>query len=376
MKMFISLLLLSLTLSFSMPTDGLVAYYPFSGNTIDSTGNSHDGTNHGAVLTEDRNGRANNAYYFNGSSYIEVPHASDLAPETFSIGAWVKLDGLPAGVLGTIVGKQTRSSARGGYCLYVPSYDPSVNGLATLTIDAGSNCGSSHCWWRSAWSQEPVPYQEWVHIIGTYDSECLKIYVNGNLEEKNCPEVSEIIHNTDPMGIGFEWVAGQNRYFTGSIDEVVIYNRALSLEEINQLIVPEPVIVEAGLTMTPQSLNITSQGNDVKATIEISPEYSITDISTIAISKINGEEINPISALEIVDEGDFDADGLPEVIVSFNRADVANSLSAGTAIITITGQLEENTYFIASDDIKVIDNTKDDDACKPVWKYLKKGTCK
>ncbi len=52
---------------------GLLAYYPFSGNANDSSGNGKHGTVNGASLTSDRCGKANSAYSFNGTSaYIEM----------------------------------------------------------------------------------------------------------------------------------------------------------------------------------------------------------------------------------------------------------------------------------------------------------------
>ena len=57
----------------ALPTDGLIAYYPFNGNANDESGNSNNGTVNGATLTSDRNGNANSAYSFDGiNDYIEI----------------------------------------------------------------------------------------------------------------------------------------------------------------------------------------------------------------------------------------------------------------------------------------------------------------
>ena len=50
-----------------VPTDSLVAWWPFSGNAIDSSGNSNNGTVNGATLTTDRFGNSNSAYYFSSA---------------------------------------------------------------------------------------------------------------------------------------------------------------------------------------------------------------------------------------------------------------------------------------------------------------------
>jgi hypothetical protein len=72
---------------------GLVAYYPFNGNARDESGNGNNGNVSGAVLTEDKLGKPNSAYYFNGNSYITVPDNNSIDFNTsFSAFAWVNLD--------------------------------------------------------------------------------------------------------------------------------------------------------------------------------------------------------------------------------------------------------------------------------------------
>ena len=55
-----------------VPTDGLVAYYPFNGNANDESGNGHHGTVIGATLTSDRDGNENSSYSFDGDDIIEL----------------------------------------------------------------------------------------------------------------------------------------------------------------------------------------------------------------------------------------------------------------------------------------------------------------
>jgi hypothetical protein len=55
-----------------VPTNGLVGWWPFTGNAIDSSGNGNNGTVNGETLTTDRFGNANKAYSFDGNDFIEV----------------------------------------------------------------------------------------------------------------------------------------------------------------------------------------------------------------------------------------------------------------------------------------------------------------
>ena len=72
--------------------DGLVAYYPFNGDVKDYSGNGNDGELHGAVLTNDRFGNPNSAYYFDGNSIILAKKVlqgfNNHTP--FSISVWIK----------------------------------------------------------------------------------------------------------------------------------------------------------------------------------------------------------------------------------------------------------------------------------------------
>ena len=68
-----------------IPTSGLAAYYPFTGNANDLSGNGHNGTVTGATLTTDRFGNPNSAYSFNGtSSYIYAGNISSLTTTSTS----------------------------------------------------------------------------------------------------------------------------------------------------------------------------------------------------------------------------------------------------------------------------------------------------
>jgi len=86
--LFIVLAALTLNVFAQIPTNGLIAYYAFSGNANDQSGNSNNGTVTNATLTSDRFGNANSAYSFNGSSVITVNNSATLKSisSNYSIG--------------------------------------------------------------------------------------------------------------------------------------------------------------------------------------------------------------------------------------------------------------------------------------------------
>ena len=81
---------------------GLVAWYPFNGNTLDESGNGHNGINHGATLTMDRDSNSNSAYYFDGwmyhptwdsvNDYIDINNDTQLqlSNTDYTISTWIK----------------------------------------------------------------------------------------------------------------------------------------------------------------------------------------------------------------------------------------------------------------------------------------------
>lgn len=98
--LFIILIVTSLHVSAQVNlSSGLVAYYPFSGNANDFSGNKNNPIFNNATLTTDRFGNANSAYHFNGSNYIDIPNSASLRMGTkASISFWVKISGFNTGV--------------------------------------------------------------------------------------------------------------------------------------------------------------------------------------------------------------------------------------------------------------------------------------
>ncbi len=82
----------------NIPTEGLIAYYPFNGNANDESGNGNDGTVYGATLTTDRFGNKNAAYVFDGiDDYIWLGNKAEFKPEKITIAAWFKTNSIKSG---------------------------------------------------------------------------------------------------------------------------------------------------------------------------------------------------------------------------------------------------------------------------------------
>jgi hypothetical protein len=206
---------------------GLVAYYPFNGNANDASGNGNNGTVVGAAF--ETYGAGNTmALHFNGntSSYVVVPRSASLEPvDAISISMWVK--GVPGQACGYGWGTILRKAddCQPGYFI------KGCNGGTSFML-----CGANPCW-GEYWTAGFLPFTgtNWQYIVGTYSRTdgSMKSYEDGVLVNQT-PLASQLLH-TGNLYIGGADVCGDDGGFNGLINEVQIYNRALSASEVQQL---------------------------------------------------------------------------------------------------------------------------------------------
>ncbi len=194
---------------------GLVAAYAFnegSGTTVaDASGNGNNGTINGATWTT---GKFGQALLFNGSSaLVTVNDAASLdLTNGMTLEAWV----YPTAVSGwqDVIYKETNDI----YYLMgssMPANKPAVGGTFATTAAFGTT---------------GLPLNTWSHLAGTYDGAMMRLYVNG-VPVGSQAQTGAIHTSTGPLTIG-GGIYYANQYWAGRIDEVRIYNRALSQAEI------------------------------------------------------------------------------------------------------------------------------------------------
>jgi gliding motility-associated-like protein len=206
--------------------DGLVAYYPFNCNANDESGYGNNGVVDGATLTTDRCGNPNSAYYFDGiNDRITVPNNpqvefGDNVDFTFTL--W--LETIFSGNEEMVIDKQFTGYGN-GYLLAVNNVDPGYctnPGHAMLYIGGNDAC-----------SDAKVNNGSWTFLTGVYNhaDQMINIYVNGVLQSDYAVGAGNIATVQDLL-IGY---APNGYYFQGSIDDICMYDRALSQEEIQCL---------------------------------------------------------------------------------------------------------------------------------------------
>ena len=198
----------------------LVAHYAFSGNSLDATSyNNHASP---AAMDRDRFGKANKAAAFNGTSTeVTAANSPQLNSPQATVSFWAKPNSYPGtgeSFLLSFGGWQTR------WKISMPSHGKPVwttnhtNGISDMDSGDGNE----------------LPLGEWTHVVMVHDGAKNLIYMDGALvAEKDV--LGDLDDNTThPLGIGYNPIDGGN-WFDGSLDEVQLYNTALSAAEVAAL---------------------------------------------------------------------------------------------------------------------------------------------
>jgi hypothetical protein len=213
------------TTSSSLVTLGLLAYYPFNGNALDASGNNNDGVVAGATLTNDRFGFSNTAYHFAGGSCIIIPELfSDTIP-AFTFAAWVMKD-------------TTDNNA------HEIIFQGINQGQASMGISSG-NAGFSVCLgnnptnWNAANIQDTLKAKTYYFLVGRYTKgQKVEFLLNGSLVASLAIPDLPLYTNLNNKNVYSEigTVSNQsNYYWVGVLDDIRIYNRALSDNEVLSL---------------------------------------------------------------------------------------------------------------------------------------------
>ncbi|MDO9390832.1 MAG: LamG domain-containing protein [bacterium] len=204
------------------PLSGLVASYPFTGNANDASGNGHNGVVVGATLTSDRFGNTNSAYLFNGTSNIITlcpANQLSLYDQDFTVSAWFNGSSFvnrDATILGNDYGTVNSQLA------FMIRYNkPLMDFVYNWTYGKSS-----------------IQTNTWYHIVFRYKKSSGEqgIFINGLQDTLSLGHSAFV--GTDTVRIG-RWNRGSSSvgptYFMGTLDDIQIYNRALTDIEIQTL---------------------------------------------------------------------------------------------------------------------------------------------
>jgi hypothetical protein len=205
--------------SYNGLSQGLVAYYPFSGNANDSSGNGNSGIPISPVLSTDRLGASNAAYTFNGTSdRIDLANSAALNMNNgvpFSMSAWIKTDFNDGQRV--ILGKAAGASGN----------------TPALFVDSEGKLRFDNYYINEVHSSTTVRTGTWTHVAVTYDGSTYRLYVNGLADGEKAFTGSNESGNSWTFSIGGSLnTIFPSGMFKGSIDEVQFWSRTLSPTEV------------------------------------------------------------------------------------------------------------------------------------------------
>ncbi|PLX02227.1 MAG: hypothetical protein C0595_11585 [Marinilabiliales bacterium] len=234
--------------------DSLQLYYLFNGDASDISGNGHDGTVYGAQLTENRFGQPDGAYEFDGyNDYINSFSTFDY--EERSISLWVnphEIEGYSPN--NHVVVSQDDYRLNYG-CMRVDFENYKLKlwagGASNLYIDDASKM-----------------LDKWSHIVMVRNAEIVKYYINAALvKTANANNVASTFEPDSNFIIG----AGRSTYkqhFKGKIDDIRIYNRVLTEDEITRLFIYD---IQVGL----EELKLVQTYNQIKIKTNLNSVYNL-----------------------------------------------------------------------------------------------------
>lgn len=204
---------------------GLVSWWQAEGDATDALG-LNNATDHGAVFVAGRVGRAFGFGPHDLTPYVEAPGSLSLQPAAVTVMAWVRNQGSP-GQDQYVLTEGARGCFAGAYALYT---GPSGN-LSFYVSDGGTFVESPDAS-PSVWDGN------WHLAAGTYDGAAVRLYVDGVQVGQGTP-TSLIISYAGLDHMNFDIGAYRSTAcelgFTGAIDEVRVFNRALAASEISSI---------------------------------------------------------------------------------------------------------------------------------------------
>jgi hypothetical protein len=219
-RIYLSCFFMLLLFSFIVNAQTPVAYYPFNGNANDAIGTNNGTANGGASLTTDRFGNANSAYNFDGvDDFISTANIATNQTDNWTMTAWVK----PSSILqnnGTIVLNGFDNGVTGnGYGMVMGDATHTANGnlfkgllAGVVFVTSGFTFSTNNIWYHTAIVRE---------------AGITKLYFNGVLSGTTSANIPNLPSGSLRIGS-----CTGIRFWSGAIDEVKIYNTALTALQV------------------------------------------------------------------------------------------------------------------------------------------------
>ena len=216
-------------------TEGLVGYYPFNGNANDASGNGNNGTVSGATLTANKDGDVNSAYSFDGDQdIITIPNNDQINTSQITISAMIRPTRYTAleqdqGDNQQVIVSNAPQDGWGSGFEFKTFGETDNNGNQYLSLGVTGTVNGN---FSSQTDNIGMSLNQWSHVVYTHDDNNIKFYLNGQLVlSEDSPGTN--FYNQNPISIGSR--PSIRHVFSGGIDDVGIWNKILTAEEIEYL---------------------------------------------------------------------------------------------------------------------------------------------
>ena len=307
---------------------GLVGWWTGDGNANDIAG-TNNGTLQGGA-TASAAGMVGSAFSFDGTNgYVQVPDAPALDPTNLTVEAWVRFDSLDSSVSGAPAGEQfivfkqnSRTGSFEGYYLGKTR----ISGQDRFTFQVSSASGTT----VELDSATVVTAGVWYHVAGVRGTNYVQLYVNGQVESTNSVSFAQD-YGTLPLYFG---TSGQPTYWDGklkgALDEVSLYNRALSSSEVAAI-----YAAGAGGKCKGPSITVQPQSQTVAAGTNVVFTVTATGVGTLSYQwQFNGVGISGATGTTLALSSVQPANAGSYAVVVTNSL---GSVTSAVAVLTVAG---------------------------------------
>ena len=227
-----------------LPADGLVGWWPFNGNANDESGNGNNGLISGPSLTTDRFSAESSCYNFdfNGMAWnselhqvIDIPYSPQFNSSALSVSVWFNARNYYfPGIPGTDKQSAIITRYQGGYS------NPNGQSWGIFLREGMLYCfistPSNQIYQDGILLTPSAQLNQWQHVIMTFDNQYFSVYLNGSLVDQQASTVT--INNLGTSGISVGCSNQANGYWyeaDAKIDDIAIYNRALTFGEVQAI---------------------------------------------------------------------------------------------------------------------------------------------
>ena len=232
-----------------VPTNGLVGWWPFNGNANDESVNNNNGTVYGAALTTDRFGNPNEAYSFDGNSdFMQISNSTSLNFNQGTINIWFSTS--QTTFMNLIERNIFSNASNENWALAI---NQTTSGDLSLYTKHNSNCIAGNGWQTNLVNQSLL-LNNWHMLTGAIKNSTTEIYLDGLLVNTfNTLSLMDICGGD--IQIARHWL-NEPRFFSGKLDDIGIWNRVLTQQEITDLY--DAVNCANNTTITPQTNSLTT----------------------------------------------------------------------------------------------------------------------